>query len=308
MNNEALETKEYQAINLLDKGQKLMNPSFINGLFSSKNSRFNEAFNYFTQAGQLYKLALKFSEAAYCYEQCVLAKEKMKENELDSLKEVLFCYHKANDSENYMRVFDKTMVLFTIKGEYSEAGNMCWKSAEKAEKEDDVKAAIILYAKAVEFFGMDKGNQTTKIHLCLLKKAELMCLSNDSKAEDSKSIFEKVAIGYMKSPLSISASVELFIKAVICSIAYEDNTEDAKARIAKYKTMNEAIEDTGLDMLIRNTIAGIDSGDVLKIKNAFNKFREVNSIDNWYLHMFTLILGKIDTVIHNKDEVINDFT
>lgn len=313
MKNEALESKEYQALNLLEKGQKLMNPSGIKGLFKSKNSSYDEAFTCFKQAGDLYKQTMNFSKAAYCYEQCAASKDKMKENEMDSLKEALYCYNKANDKENYMRVLDKSMLIFTKKGNFSEAAKMCWQSAEKAEKEDNAKEAIMLYEKAVDYFGMDTGNQTTKIHMCLLKKAELMCQSNDTKAgEECKSIFEKVAIDYMKSALTKSASLELFIKAVICSIAYEANVNDAKERIAKYKQLNSSIEDSGHDILIRDTIAGVETSDVVKVKTAFKKFKAINGINNWYVQMYTTIIDKVENSLNKQngfgeDEVIDDF-
>lgn len=292
-----LAAREYQAIDLYEKGEQKLSPDCCQKLFSSKSSRLTESYDCFNQAGQLYKLCKKFAEAGKCYEMCAVVKNLLDEDEGESYKEALHCFSQAEDPENYAKVFEVAIKFFTSKSRYNDAAQISQKKAEEEEKKENKENkanAIIYYGKAVEYFQLDKRKNTAKIGVCLLKKADLMCLLGDEKApKECKKIYEDLGKENFESALTRSGAKELFGKSVLCALVYEDEAS-ANEQLINCCKVDPDMESSMIGILCKNAIESISNKDITKLEKGIKKYKEMVQIDNWMSFMLTKVAKKLD--------------
>jgi hypothetical protein len=76
-------------------------------------------------------------------------------------------------------------------GRFSAAGDVRKKMAEQYESESDYTNAIIEFKKAADYYEMEKSNSKNNHQNCLLKVADLMCLSDHKDTfEECKQVLE----------------------------------------------------------------------------------------------------------------------
>jgi hypothetical protein len=84
-------------------------------------------------------------------------------------------------------------MIYEKNGRFSLAGDLRKKLAEELESESDLAQAIEQYKKAADYYEMEKANSKNNHQICLLKAADLMCLSDHKDAfEECKQVKLKI--------------------------------------------------------------------------------------------------------------------
>jgi alpha-soluble NSF attachment protein len=83
---------ELDAYNLVTKAEKKLKPGFLGGLFSSKDSRMEEALDLYEKAGNIFKLSKKWFEAGECFEKCGEIEEKLKTDPANHYQDAAHCF------------------------------------------------------------------------------------------------------------------------------------------------------------------------------------------------------------------------
>jgi alpha-soluble NSF attachment protein len=169
---------ENEANQLVQKAKSKLNPGFLGKMFTSQSSRLEEALDLYEKAANIYKLNKKWYEAGECYENCAKILDQLgSDNSAGHYSDAVHCFNfvdkkKASDNLNKcLRVYEK-------KGRFQQAGKIQKQMAEELEADIKYGEAIAAYRKAAEYFSMENLNSRSYEQGCLLKVADLMCVSD----------------------------------------------------------------------------------------------------------------------------------
>jgi alpha-soluble NSF attachment protein len=93
---------ELDAYNLVTKAEKKLKPGFFGAIFTSKDSRLEEALDLYEKAGNIFKLAKKWHEAGECFEKCAEIEEKLKADPASHFQDAAHCYSFVNKPSKYV--------------------------------------------------------------------------------------------------------------------------------------------------------------------------------------------------------------
>ncbi len=80
-------------------------------------------------------------------------------------------------------------MVFEANGRFSSAGDARKRLAQEYEHDSEYDLAITEYRKAADYYEMEKSNSKTNYQNCLIKAADLMCISDHKDAfEESKAV------------------------------------------------------------------------------------------------------------------------
>ncbi len=177
--------REQEARQLVEQAQKKLNPGFFSKLFNSKESRLEEALDLYEKAATMFKLQKKWYEAGECYENCSKIEEDLGSDAAAShYHDASHCFNfvdkkKAADNlNNCLKVYERL-------GRFQMAGKTQKQMAEEFESELKYEEAIAGFKRAAEYFSMENLNSRVYEQQCLLKQADLMCIT------DHKDSFEE---------------------------------------------------------------------------------------------------------------------
>jgi len=172
---------ENDANQLVQKAKTKINPGFFGKVFSSHSSRLEEALDYYEKAANIYKLNKKWYEAGECYENCAKILDELgSDNSAGHYSDAVHCFNfvdKKKSNEN----LNKCLKVYEKKGRFQQAGKIQKQMAEELESDMKYEEAIIAYRKAGEYFSMENLNSRSYEQGCLLKQADLMCVSNHAE-------------------------------------------------------------------------------------------------------------------------------
>lgn len=176
-----MNSKEYEANNLIKKAESKLNTGFFGSLFSSKISRLEEALDYFDKAANIYKLCKKWELAGDTYEKCGKLEEEMNEDAAKYYIEASHCYSFIclNKSVNIKK---KALEYYVKQGRFQLAGKLEKEIADKFEEEKEYKKAAESFKKAEEYFSMESLNSRSYQQTCSLKYADICCCINEKEA------------------------------------------------------------------------------------------------------------------------------
>jgi hypothetical protein len=167
--------------------------------------------------------------------------------------------------------------------------------AEENEKERNYEQAIKEYKAASDYFEMDKSSQKSNLTNCLVKQADLMCLTDHPQAfEETKQIYEKVGMEYLSAPLRKLSAKDMFVKCVIVYFVYEDYVA-ADSYLSKFLNEDISMQGTSEEILLRALIDAAKERDPPRFQIAFTKYKRSNNVDNWMVTMLAKALTKIDS-------------
>lgn len=87
-------------------------------------------------------------------------------------------------------VLMKCLKIYENQGRFQMAGKIMKTMGEEAEGNMDYKDAIFYYRKGADYFAMENANSKSYEQGCLLKLADLLCLTDDPDAtKEAKTVF-----------------------------------------------------------------------------------------------------------------------
>lgn len=76
----------------------------------------------------------------------------------------------------------RCLQLYENNGRFQMAGKIMKQMAEEAEGNMDYPQALLFYRKGADYFAMETSNSKSYEQGCLLKLADLLCLTDDPEA------------------------------------------------------------------------------------------------------------------------------
>ena len=228
---------ERECNNLIKSARRKIQPKCC--LFCSpKYKRYEESCSLYKIAGDKYKSAHCWHKAAICYENCSLIKKRLQQNPLNYYEQAYYCYDKMDFSNDLKNIFDMMNSLLEKEGKFFQVGKNYENMGIKMEKKEKYDIAIEYYLLAMKYYEKDFKHENIKTKL-LIKLCELMVLHNYSKAENYvPNMLENIGINYLKNIMIKYMAKEYFGKAVLTRIYFNDDIQEAKLYINKYKTDN----------------------------------------------------------------------
>jgi alpha-soluble NSF attachment protein len=280
---------------LVKKAKKKLNPGFFGKMFSSKDSLLEEALSYYESAANGFKIQKNWQKAGECYEECAKIEIQLSsDSAMNQYKEAAHCFSFC-DIQRSQKNIDNCIQFCVKKGRYQQAGKLTQEIAHNKEVELNYPEAIKKYQEAAEYYKLDSQNTKSLEQNCLLKVADLMCISGDKNMfENAPQLYEKLGMEYLTVPLLKSSAKDLFFKAVVCYIAKKDEVT-ADIKLKQYLSEDPTFDDTREAKLLENLIKYIsDPPDPENYKKEIQSFKKYRDLDKWKLNMFAAGLKKIE--------------
>jgi alpha-soluble NSF attachment protein len=180
--------KEYEAHNLVQQAEKKLKVGFFGKVFSSKEGRLEEALDLYEKAGNMFKLSKKWFEAGECYEKCADIEVELKADAASHYQDAAHCFNFV-DKKRASANLDKCLKIYENQGRFQMAGKIQKTVAEEFESDLKYELAIDAYKRAADYFSMENINSKSYEQGCLLKLADLMCISDHKDAfNESKAV------------------------------------------------------------------------------------------------------------------------
>ena len=296
---------ERECNNLIKSARRKIQPKCC--LFCSpKYKRYEESCSLYKMAGDKYKSAHCWHKAAICYENCSLIKKRLQQNPLNYYEQAYYCYDKMDFSNDLKNIFDMMNSLLEKEGKFFQVGKNYENMGIKMEKKENYDIAIEYYLLAMKYYEKDFKHENIKTKL-LIKLCELMVLHNYSKAENYvPNMLENIGINYLKNIMIKYMAKEYFGKAVLTRIYFNDDIQEAKLYINKYKNKDKSFEDSNIYILCKDFISLIEHGENDKLNNAVQKYKEICGIDEYLTFILDNIIDRENQKKKLKDKENNE--
>lgn len=109
----------------------------------------------------------------------------------------------------------KCLKIYESQGRFQMAGKIMKQMGEEAEGDMDYENAIFYYRKGADYFAMENSNSKSYEQGCLIKLADLMCLTDHADAaRDAKQveIYIFIFLDIRKNCISVSYCSSIKIK------------------------------------------------------------------------------------------------
>ena len=284
---------------LVRKAHNKLAPGFFGKVFSSKESRQDEANELLSSAANIYKIQKNWKKAGETFEELArLETEQGNNTAYTHYQDAAHCFSFVDKVRSNANL-DKAIESCEKNGKYMQAGKLAQKIAAEFEENFDYAQAIDKYKKAAEYFSMESQNTKTMQQQCLLKVADLMCISNHKDMfTEAPKIYEKLGMQYLTVPLLKSSAKDMFFKNVVCYIAKKDEVT-AEVNLKKYLLEDPTFDDTRDSKFLKAIIKCItDPVDPETFRKEVQSYKTVRELDKWKLNMFAMAIKNIE-----KDEM-----
>ena len=150
---------------------------------------------------------------------------------------------------------------------------------------------------------METQNTKSMQQQCLLKVADLMCISNHKDMfSEAPKIYEKIGMQYLTTPLLKSSAKDMFFKNVVCYVAKKDEVT-AEVNLKKYLLEDPTFDDTRESKFLKEIIKCItEPYDVEGFRKAVQNYKTMRELDKWKINMFALAIKNIEK--EDLDEIL----
>ena len=280
---------------LVRKAHSKLTPGFLGKMFSSKESREEEATDLLTSAANIYKIRKDWKKAGETYEEIArLEVEQGGSTAYVHYQNAAHCFSFV-DKVKSNQMLDAAIESCVKVGKYMQAGKTAQRIATECEENFDYPNAIDKYKKAAEYFAMESQNTKSMQQQCLLKVADLMCISNHKDMfTEAPKIYEKLGMQYLTVPLLKSSAKDMFFKNVMCYVAKKDEVT-AEVNLKKYLLEDPTFDDTRDSKFLKAVIKCItEPYDVEGFRKEVQSYKTVRELDKWKLNMFALAIKNIE--------------
>ena len=280
---------------LVRKAHDKLTPGFFGKMFSSKESRSEEALELLSSAANMYKIRKNWAKAGETYEELArLDGESGGGMGYSYYQDAAHCFSfvdKARSDQN----LDRAIESCERAGKYMQAGKIAQRIANDYETNFNYEKAIEKYKKAAEFFAMESQNTKTMQQQCLVKVADLMCISKHKDMfQEAPKIYEKLGMQYLTVPLLKSSAKDMFFKCVMIFIAKKDEVS-AEVALKKYLLEDPTFDDTRDSKFLKNAIKFIsDPPDPEGFRKEIQSYKTLRELDKWKLTMFAMAIENIE--------------
>ena len=280
---------------LVRKAHSKLTPGFLGKMFSSKESREEEATDLLTSAANIYKIRKDWKKAGETYEEIArLEVEQGGSTAYVHYQNAAHCFSFV-DKVKSNQMLDAAIESCVKVGKYMQAGKTAQRIATECEENFDYPNAIDKYKKAAEYFAMESQNTKSMQQQCLLKVADLMCISNHKDMfTEAPKIYEKLGMQYLTVPLLKSSAKDMFFKNVMCYVAKKDEVT-AEVNLKKYLLEDPTFDDTRDSKFLKAVIKCItEPYDVDGFRKEVQNYKTVRELDKWKLNMFAMAIKNIE--------------
>ena len=266
-----------QAVEFRSMAEKKMKKGGFLSMFSG-GSKLDEAQELYQKAGNQFKLAHEWNDAADCYVQYALVSGKigMPTEEAQGYVEAANCLRKvAPDSS--LEWYDKAIEMYSGAGRYQQAAKQLKSVAELMEQEGKVEVASEYYRKAADMFEMDEHSKSA-ITQCLVKLAELY--ARQGKFAEAAKIFEKEGEKALANHLLQFGARDHFLKAGILYLATGDAVT-ATIACDRYHQMDPRLEGTRESQLLKGLTTAFVENDLDGFMQAVSEYDSISRLDPW---------------------------
>ena len=277
------------------KAHSKLTPGFLGKMFSSKESREEEATDLLTSAANIYKIRKDWKKAGETYEEIArLEVEQGGNTAYVHYQNAAHCFSFV-DKVRSNQMLDAAIESCVKVGKYMQAGKTAQRIATECEENFDYPNAIDKYKKAAEYFAMESQNTKSMQQQCLLKVADLMCISNHKDMfTEAPKIYEKLGMQYLTVPLLKSSAKDMFFKNVMCYVAKKDEVT-AEVNLKKYLLEDPTFDDTRDSKFLKAVIKCItEPYDIEGFRKEVQSYKTVRELDKWKLNMFALAIKNIE--------------
>jgi alpha-soluble NSF attachment protein len=264
-------------------------------MFSSKESRQEEAIDLLTSAANLYKTNKNWQRAGETFEEIARLEEQSGGTAAYThYQNAAHCFSFV-DKVRSNRNLDMAIESCVKQGKYMQAGKLAQRIANDLEENFDYTNAIEKYKKAAEYFGMESSNTKSMTQQCLLKVADLMCISKHKDMfTEAPKIYEKLGMQYLTVPLLKSSAKDMFFKNVICYVAKKDEVT-AEVNLKKFLLEDPTFDETRDYKFLKAVIKCItEPYDADGFKKEVQAYKTVRELDKWKLSMFAMAVKNIE--------------
>ncbi|XP_030768367.1 alpha-soluble NSF attachment protein-like [Sitophilus oryzae] len=281
---------ENKAIQLRQEAAKKLNPSgFFKTLFGNGNKP-EEAIEYYTRAGNLFKMAKNWVQAGIVFVDAAELNCKV-EDYLEAAinySEAGNCFKKCDLSkaiENYM----KAIKLYSEMGKFLTAAKLHQSIAEVMEDDRDMTGAIVHYEKAADLFRDE--NHHSMANRCMQKVAEFSSL--EGKYQKAIKIFQDIACFDLSSSLIQYNAREYLFRAAICHLC--NDPDIVETIINRYCDMSIQFKDSKECQLILCLLDCIELKDVEGYANTIRMYDAASKLSMWHVTMLLRAKNAIET-------------
>ena len=280
--------------NLIRKANSKLSPGFFGKLFSNEQVRAEEACQLYESAANLYKIQKNWEEAGKAYEKCAELDIKTNMDPSQHYREASHCFSFTN-KERSIKNLENCIKSYEKKGKYQQAGKVTQEMAHDLEVDLDYEKAIEKYKLAADYYAMESKNTKSSEQACLIKQADLMCISNHKEMlEKAPGIYEKVGMEYLTVPLLKSSAKDLFFKCVVLFLIKKDDVT-AGIYLNKFLEEDPTFDDTREVKFLREAIRCVsEPPDPDGFRKAVADFKQYRDLDKWKLNMFAAVLKGIE--------------
>jgi alpha-soluble NSF attachment protein len=271
-------------------------------MFSSKESRVDEAMELLTAAAQMYKMRKNWAQAGETYEEMARIDDEQEGGSAYTYyQDAAHCFSFV-DKNRSDQDLDRAIVSCEKLGKYMQAGKTSQRIANEFEENFNYEKAIEKYKKAAEYFAMESQNTKSMQQQCLLKVADLMCISgHKDMLTEAPKIYEKLGMQYLTVPLLKSTAKDMFFKCVMIFIAKKDEVS-AEVALNKYLLEDPTFDDTRDSKFLKNAIKFIsDPPDPEGFRKEIQSYKTLRELDKWKLTMFAMAIKNIEKPEDEED-------
>ena len=280
---------------LVRKAHSKLTPGFFGKFFSSQESRVEDASNLLISAANMYKILKNWTKAGETYEELAHLNEQQGGDMAYSYyQDAAHCFSFVDKNRSDQNL-DRAIESCEKVGKYMQAGKTAQHIANEFEEKFNYEKAIEKYKKAAEYFAMESQNTKSMQQQCLLKVADLMCISKHKDMfTEAPKIYEKLGMQYLTVPLLKSSAKDMFFKCVMVFIAKKDEVS-AEVALKKYLLEDPTFDDTRDSKFLKNAIKFIsDPPDSESFKKEIQSYKTLRELDKWKLNMFAMAIEKIE--------------
>ena len=287
---------------LVNKAHSKLTPGFFGKMFSSKESRVEEAIELLTNAANMYKIHKNWAKAGETYEELArLDGESGGDMAYSYYQDAAHCFS-FTDKNRSDQNLDRAIESCERVGKYMQAGKTSQRIANELEENFNYEKAIEKYKKAAEYYAMESQNTKSMQQQCLLKVADLMCISNHKDMfTEAPKIYEKLGMQYLTTPLLKSSAKDMFFKVVMIFIAKKDEVS-AEVALKKYLLEDPTFDDTKESKFLKNAITFIsDPPNPEGFRKEIQSYKVLRELDKWKLSMFAMAIKNIEQQEEDED-------
>ena len=280
---------------LVRKAHSKLGPGFFGKMFSSKESRVEEAIELLSNAANMFKIRKNWNRAGETYEELGrLDTESGGGMAYSYYQEAAHCFS-FTDKNRSDQNLDRAIESCERVGKYMQAGKTAQRIANEFEENFNYEKAIEKYKKAAEYYAMESQNTKSMQQQCLLKVADLMCISNHKDMfTEAPKIYEKLGMQYLTAPLLKSSAKDMFFKCVMIFIAKKDEAT-AEVALKKYLLEDPTFDDTRDSKFLKNAIQFIsEPPNPEGFRKEIQNYKTLRELDKWKLTMFAMAIKNME--------------